>query len=404
MIQNQLIPINGFLFGATHAGFKKKRKDLSIIYCPGGATTAGTFTTNKTKAAPVIYSQGVMAKGEPIKAVVINSGNANACTGPMGYANTCTTAEITAHLLSINKEEVLVSSTGIIGVQLPMNVMAAGLPKVTKALHPEHLGQVAEGIMTTDTQQKTFSTTFTLPSSGQTVSLSGIAKGSGMIHPNMATMLSFIFTDLAIESQALKSLTSNVVDETFNMVTVDGDTSTNDMFLIMASGALKNPTVTQGTEDYEAFSQAFLDLSKALAISIAKDGEGATKLLQVKLKGAANLVDARILAKSVISSSLVKAAFFGNDANWGRIICALGYAGVAFDPDKLNLSFKSHGGSIQMMTNGVGHVFDEDLALQVLKEHTIDILIDLQSGEYSTEAWGCDLTYDYVKINGAYRT
>jgi glutamate N-acetyltransferase/amino-acid N-acetyltransferase len=404
MIKTTLQPVNGFLFSSIHAGIKKKRKDLSLIYCPEGAVCAGTFTTNKTKAAPVVYSEALMKKGHPIKAVVINSGNANACTGMKGYDNAVVTANTIAELLAIDPQEVLLSSTGIIGVQLPMDKLLGGLPEVASALTANGLGDVAEGILTTDTTEKTFSTTFKLPSSNQLVTLSGIAKGSGMIHPNMATMLSFVFTDIAIDPSALKKMTSSIVDETFNMVTVDGDTSTNDMFLVMASGALGNPVVTEGSLDYEIFKSVFLSIAKALAISIAKDGEGASKLLQVKLQGGYSLSDARTLAKSVISSSLVKAAFFGMDANWGRIICALGYAGVPFDPDKLNLSFESTAGHIQMMENGVGLIFDEDLALKVLSEPIIDILIHLQDGEHEAEAWGCDLTYEYVKINGAYRT
>lgn len=404
MITQHPTPVDGFLFSSIHAGIKKKRKDLSLIYCPKGAVCAATFTTNKTKAAPVVYSALQMSKDKPMKAIVVNSGNANACTGIKGYENTCTTAEVAAKLLNIAPDEVLISSTGIIGVPLPMKAIQTGLPKAVAALSPLGLADVAEGIMTTDTVKKTFSTTLTLPSTGQTATLSGIAKGSGMIHPNMATMLSFVLSDVSIDQQTLKKMTSEIVAETFNMVTVDGDTSTNDMFLVMTSGALENPEITEESPDWLPFKNALCEMAKALAISIAKDGEGASKLLTVKLSGADTLEDARVLAKSVISSSLVKAAFFGNDANWGRIICALGYAGAPFDPDQLTLHLKSVAGEIELMTKGTGIVFDEDYALKVLKEPQIDILINLGDGPYAAEAWGCDLTYDYVKINGAYRT
>lgn len=402
MIKETSLNIKGFQYASIHSGIKKKKKDLSIIYCPKGATCAGTFTTNKTKAAPVSFSEKNI-QSPLIKAIVINSGNANACTGIKGYDDACFTAKKTAELLGISDQEVLLSSTGIIGVPMPMQCIESGLPKVVTALHPHHIDAVAEGILTTDTSTKVFSTQITL-TTGQTLSLCGIAKGSGMIHPNMATMLGYVMTDAVIEKSVLNQLTKSVVDDTFNMVTVDGDTSTNDMFVVMASGEANNPPIHLNTADYTLFKDALHGLSKALAISIAKDGEGASKLLQVKLFGAASAQDARVLAKSVVSSSLVKAAFFGNDANWGRIICALGYSGATFNPDELHLELKSCNGSITLMEEGTGLIFDAEHALKVLQAAVIDIHISLKSGLYSAEAWGCDLTYDYVKINGAYRT
>lgn len=403
-MQTMLKPVPGFLFSSIHAGFKKKKKDLSLIYCPEGAICAATFTTNLSKAAPVIFSEHRIQAATPIKAVVINSGNANACTGIRGHEDANKTANLIAELLGISTDEVLLSSTGVIGVPMPMEAMKTGLPKAVSSLDPISLADVAEGIMTTDTMQKTFSKTILLPSTGQEATLCGIAKGSGMIHPNMATMLSFLMTDVAIDQATFKKLTSSVVDDTFNMVTVDGDTSTNDMFLAMASGALGNPCINEDSSDYPVFAQAFLSLAKALAISIAQDGEGASKLLTVQLKGAATIWDARALAKSVVSSSLVKAAFFGNDANWGRILCALGYAGIPFDPTKVTLSLKSSAGLLHLMEKGHGLDFDEAFALRVLKQPSVIIDIELQEGTANAEAWGCDLTYEYVRINGAYRT
>lgn len=402
-IETEVYPVDGFLFGAIHSGIKKKKKDLSLIVCPEGASVGATYTTNKTKAAPVVLSMQHMAS-PTIKAVVINSGNANACTGMAGYQNALNTAKLVASLCGAEPEEVLVSSTGVIGVPLPMACIEKGLPKVYKHLEAGKLNEVAEGIMTTDTQKKTFGLKVFLPGIGKEVTLSGIAKGSGMIHPNMATMLGFVMTDLAISQSLLQSMTKHVVEDTFNMVTVDGDTSTNDMFAVLASGALKNEALELHPLDGEIFKAALHAMAEALSISIAKDGEGASKLLTVKLKGAATDADAKKLAKSVVSSSLVKAAFFGMDANWGRIICALGYADAAFEPEHLTLALSSSGGTITLMEDGVGLAFDEAFALEVLKPEAIDILIELKDGESSAVAWGCDLTYDYVKINGAYRT
>lgn len=403
MIKNTLIPIDGFQFSSIHSGIKKKRKDLSIIYCPEGASCGATFTTNKTKAAPVVLSEQNMQSAK-IKAIIINSGNANACTGTKGYIDASHTATLAAILLNIDPSEVLIASTGIIGVPLPMSCIEKGLPLAVQSLDKNKLAAVAEGIMTTDTLMKTFSSKLTFGDTSQVASFSGIAKGSGMIHPNMATMLGFVMTDVAIDGDLLKSITKEIVNETFNMVTVDGDTSTNDMFVVMASGALGNPLLTKDSLDLPAFKTTLYALCKALAISIASDGEGATKLLQAKLYGAHSDQDAKRLAKSVVASSLVKAAFFGMDANWGRIICALGYADAHFNPDQLTLNLKSENGRIALMEKGQGLLFDEAHALEVLRAPIIDIEIQLYDGPYNAEAWGCDLTYDYVKINGAYRS
>lgn len=402
MIKTELLPVNGFLYSAIHSGIKRMKKDLSLIVCPDGAVAAGTFTTNKTKAAPVVFSEKNI-QNPFVKAVVINSGNANACTGKQGVQDVNTTAQLAAELVGAEAGEILISSTGVIGVNLPMNAITNGLPKAYHKLSAHGLDEVAFGILTTDTMVKQFSTQVTL-SDGSIATLSGIAKGSGMIHPNMATMLGFVMTDINIEKTLLTQMTKAVVAETFNMVTVDGDTSTNDMFLVLSSCKLGNALIGSETEDYEAFKKGLTEIAKALSISIAKDGEGASKLLTVKLSGAPTLQDARKLAKSVVSSSLVKAAFFGKDANWGRIICALGYADAEFNPDLVTLKLASSGGCIELMHKGAPVVFDEAFALEVLDPDMIDIIIELDQGDFSAEAWGCDLTYDYVKINGAYRT
>ena len=402
MIKTELLPVNGFLYSSIHSGIKRMKKDLSLIVCPDGAVAAGTFTTNKTKAAPVVFSEKNI-QNPFVKAVVINSGNANACTGKQGYQDVNATAQLAAELVGAEAGEILISSTGVIGVNLPMNAIINGLPKAYHKLSPHGLDEVAFGILTTDTMVKQFSTQVTL-SDGSIATLSGIAKGSGMIHPNMATMLGFVMTDINIDKALLTQMTKAVVAETFNMVTVDGDTSTNDMFLVLSSCKLENALIYSETEDYEAFKKGLTEIAKALSISIAKDGEGASKLLTVKLSGAPTLQDARKLAKSVVSSSLVKAAFFGKDANWGRIICALGYADAEFNPDLVTLKLASSGGCIELMHKGAPVVFDEAFALEVLDSDMIDIIIELDQGDFSAEAWGCDLTYDYVKINGVYRT
>ncbi len=401
-MKNTLLPVNGFLFSAVHAGIKKKKTDLSLIVCPKGAVAAGTFTTNKTKAAPVVFSEKNI-QSEKIKAVLINSGNANACTGEQGYADACLSAQTLSEKLGASENEILLASTGVIGVMLPMNAMLSGIEKAHQHLSPQGLSEVAKAIMTTDTAIKAHSLQIQL-SNGQVATLSGIAKGSGMIHPNMATMLGFVMTDLPIDKSFLTQVTKEVVDETFNMVTVDGDTSTNDMFLVLSSCALDHEMLDAHHPDASAFKNGLKAIAKYLSIAIAKDGEGASKLLTVKLTGAKSIEDARKLSKSVISSSLVKAAFFGKDANWGRIVCALGYAGADFDPTQVHLRFESKNGHLPLMASGVPLSFDEHHASHVLDPSEIDILIDLCQGAHSAEAWGCDLTYDYVKINGAYRT
>lgn len=397
------ITVEGFKAVGLHCGIKKENKDLTLLVCEKGAVAAAVFTTNLTKAAPVVVSQAHL-KSPLIHAVVINSGNANACNGERGYEDVRRTAAKTAELLNISPESVMISSTGIIGVPLPIEKLESGLETAVTKLKSDGLAEAAESIMTTDTFRKMAVRTLTLPESGVKVQVVGFAKGSGMIHPNMATMLGIFLTDVNVTKPVFQDLHQAATEVTFNMISVDGDTSTNDMSLALSSCAASNPPLLPGTADYEAFKSVFFDVQKTLAKLIAQDGEGATKLIQVKVNGARTEKDARLLARSVTTSSLVKAAIFGRDANWGRVLCALGYSGGMFNPDLVDLYFESEYGSIQLMNKGAGLLFNEALALKILDSSTIDIVAYLNDGAFSAEAWGCDLTYDYVKINGEYRS
>ena len=392
----------GFKAAGNAVGLKKVKKDMAIITSDVPAVSAGCFTTNVVKAAPVLWDMAHV--GKKINGIVVNSGNANACTGEEGLKDAETTADCLASLMGKDKDSILVCSTGVIGVNLDMDKMLAGV----KATYPlinnsEENGALAsEAIMTTDTYAKTVSAEIEI--GGKKVTLGGMAKGSGMINPNMATMLCFITTDCAISSEMLdKALKSCVVD-TFNMITVDGDTSTNDTVLVLANGMAGNEEITSEGADYEIFKEALFAINKDLAMKCVDDGEGATKLMEVIVKGAATKEDARTIASSVTSSNLFKAALFGEDANWGRVLCAMGYSGAKFYPMGVTIHFRSEGGKIMLMDNGTPIVFDEELASKILKEHKINIDIDLSEGSETATAWGCDLTYDYVKINGDYRS
>ena len=392
----------GFKAAGNAVGLKKVKKDMAIITSDVPAVSAGCFTTNVVKAAPVLWDMAHV--GKKINGIVVNSGNANACTGEQGLKDAETTADCLASLMGKDKDSILVCSTGVIGVNLDMDKMLAGV----KATYPlinnsEENGALAsEAIMTTDTYAKTVSAEIEI--GGKKVTLGGMAKGSGMINPNMATMLCFITTDCAISSEMLdKALKSCVVD-TFNMITVDGDTSTNDTVLVLANGMAGNEEITSEGADYEIFKEALFAINKDLAMKCVDDGEGATKLMEVIVKGAATKEDARTIASSVTSSNLFKAALFGEDANWGRVLCAMGYSGAKFNPMGVTIHFRSEGGKIMLMDNGTPIVFDEELASKILKEHKINIDIDLSEGSETATAWGCDLTYDYVKINGDYRS
>ena len=401
IIDGGVTSAKGFKAAGIHAGLKKAKKDMAMVVSECTAETAAVFTTNKVKAAPVIWDQGVKESGKAM-AVVINSGNANACTGAQGLKDAEDTAAAAALLLGINKNLVYVSSTGVIGVPLDMVKIKNGVNAVFPLLSSHGGRDAAEAICTTDTFAKEAAVTLSI--SGKTVTIGGMAKGSGMIHPNMATMLAFITTDAVISSQTLQCLLGDTVEDTFNMISVDGDTSTNDSCIVLANGLAGNDEIVPGTKDYDDFSEAFRYVLGQLAKLITRDGEGAGRFIEMNVVNALTKKDAKLLARAVISSSLVKAAFFGSDANWGRILCAMGYSGGNFDPSLVDLSFSSSKGTIDTVKGGEPLPFDEEKAKDVLLEKEITVTADLHQGTASATAWGCDLTYDYVKINGDYRS
>jgi len=394
--------IEGFKCCGVSCGLKNSgKKDLALIFSEVPAVAAGVFTTNKVKAAPVLLDMENI-KNRVTRAIVINSGNANACTGDKGMENAKKMAKTAALLLGIKPEEVLVSSTGVIGVQLPVEKVEEGIAKAVDNLSINGGDAAASAIMTTDTRKKKIALKVSI--GGKEVKIGAIAKGSGMIHPNMATMLCYILTDANVDKDLLQEILKEAVDSSFNVISVDGDTSTNDSVITMASGMAGNKKITKKDEDYNKLLEAYKAVAAAMAQEIIRDGEGATKFLQVKIINAGTIQDARIGARAIISSSLVKAAFFGEDANWGRILCALGYSGAYFDPEKVELYINSVKGTIKLVDNGEGLDFDEEMASHILKERDIEILVDLHDGKYNAVAWGCDLSYDYVKINGSYRS
>lgn len=391
-----------FKASGVACGIKKNgNKDLCVIYSEKEAVAAAAFTTNKVKAAPVLLDMKHI-QSQNTQAIVVNSGNANACTGLKGQEDAYAMSELTASLLGIKPEEVLVASTGVIGVHLPMDNVKSGIKQACQSLSGHGGKDAVQAIMTTDTYAKT--ATVEIELDGKKVLLSGMAKGSGMIHPNMATMLGFIVTDANISKALLQEALSSSVQKTFNMISVDGDTSTNDMVVALANGAAGNKLIDSKNESYYTFKKALDALNTELSKLIARDGEGATKLLECTVSNAVSEEDAAILAKAVIGSSLVKAAFFGNDANWGRILCALGYSGGSFSPDKADVFFESEAGSIQLVANGEPLPFCEETATAIMAQEYVKIKVDMKEGGFSATAWGCDLTYDYVKINGSYRS
>lgn len=391
----------GFKASGVKAGIKKFKADMAIIASTSEAQVAACFTQNSFKAAPVIVSMKNAENGKA-KAIIINSGNANACTGNSGMSDALMMASTTAEKLGIHESEVLVASTGIIGVPLPMDKVLPGIELAATALH-EHGGtEAAMAIMTTDTFKKEVAISLLI--GGKKVVIGGMAKGSGMIHPNMATMLSFITTDAAIDYKLLSNALRESVSETYNMITVDGDSSTNDMVICMANGLAGNEPINWPGEDFDIFFKGLHYVNTALAKMIAKDGEGATKFLEVEVLHAPTKKDAQMAAKSVAGSSLTKAAFFGEDANWGRIFAALGYSGANLGHREIDVSFLSSAGSITLAKNGFGLNFDEDAAHEILSCSEIRILIDLKNGFCDAKAWGCDLSFDYVKINASYRS
>ena len=401
MINGGVCAAKGFQAAGVHCGVRKnkEKKDLALIYSSVKCAAAAVYTQNLVKGAPITVTKANIADGYA-QAVVCNSGNANTCN-----ANGIEIAEgmcdLTAKALNINAKDVIVASTGVIGQQMSMDPFISGIPACAKQLGMNN-SDAAEAIMTTDTAKKEQAVSFEI--GGTECRMGGMAKGSGMIHPNMATMLVFITTDAAITPVMLQKSLSHVVDYTFNMISVDGDTSTNDTCAVMASGLAGNALIDSEGEAYDAFCAALYEVMKNLSRCIAADGEGATKLLECTVSGAADLATARTAAKAVICSSLVKAAMFGADANWGRVLCAVGYCGKELDVNRIDVDFASEAGSIPVCRMGAGVEFSEETAKEILLKNEIRILVNLNSGSESATAWGCDLTYDYVKINGDYRT
>lgn len=395
----------GFLAAGVEAGIKyQNRKDMAMVYSKTPCRAAGVFTTNVVKAAPVLWDKEVVESEWEAQAIVVNSGIANACTGKLGYEYCRETAGAAADALEISPQSVLICSTGVIGMQLPMEKMTEGVRMLAKAIKPgEEAGtDAAKAIMTTDTRNKQVAVKVTI--GGKEVTIGGMCKGSGMIHPNMCTMLAFVTTDVNISKKLLQEALSADVQDTFNMVSVDGDTSTNDTLLVLANGQAGNHEITAKGADYDTFVEALHYVNETLAKKIAGDGEGATALFEVKVIHADNKEDAKTLAKSVITSSLTKAALFGHDANWGRILCALGYSGAKFDPEAIELYLESSAGKILIFKDGMAADYSEEEATRILSCSEVTALVDMKMGEAEATAWGCDLTYDYVKINADYRS
>ena len=395
----------GFMAAGVEAGIKyQNRKDMAMVYSKTPCRAAGVFTTNVVKAAPVLWDKEVVESEWEAQAIVVNSGIANACTGKLGYEYCRETAGAAADALEISPQSVLICSTGVIGMQLPMEKMTEGVRMLAKAIKPgEEAGtDAAKAIMTTDTRNKQVAVKVTI--GGKEVTIGGMCNGSGRIHPQMCTMLAFVTTDVNISKKLLQEALSADVQDTFNMVSVDGDTSTNDTLLVLANGQAGNPEITEKGADYDTFVEALHYVNETLAKKIAGDGEGATALFEVKVIHADNKEDAKTLAKSVITSSLTKAALFGHDANWGRILCALGYSGAKFDPEAIELYLESSAGKILIFKDGMAADYSEEEATRILSCSEVTALVDMKMGEAEATAWGCDLTYDYVKINADYRS
>ena len=401
IISGGVCAAKGFTANGIHCGIRhnKTKRDLALIYSEVPASCAGVYTSNLVKGAPIAVTKAHIADGKA-QAVICNSGNANTCNAD-GIEVAEKMCELLANEMGIKASDVVVASTGVIGQRLNVEPIARGIPELVKGLG-NNSGYAAEAIMTTDLKKKELAVSFEI--GGVECKIGGIAKGSGMIHPNLATMLVFITTDCAISASMLEKALKSDVQNTFNMVSVDGDTSTNDMVTVLANGMAGNRQITAEGPEFDAFMQALNTVTVYLCRSIAGDGEGATKLLECRVTGAKTEKDAKIAAKSVICSSLTKAAMFGADANWGRVLCAIGYSGADVDVEKVQVTFHSAKGDVLVCENGAGVEFSEELAKQVLLEPSIEILIDLHDGDGTAAAWGCDLTYDYVKINGDYRT
>jgi glutamate N-acetyltransferase/amino-acid N-acetyltransferase len=404
VIQGGVTAATGFEAAGIYAGIKKKRKDMALVYTKAPAIAAGTFTTNVVKAAPVKWDMKLIQSNKDMHAVILNSGVANACTGVVGDENNEVMAKAIADALGIDTDTVLTASTGVIGKQLPMDVIVGGAKilaeELSDCIEAGHLA--AEAIMTTDTIAKECAVTITID--GKKVTIGGMAKGSGMIHPNMATMLGVVTTDLAICKELLQEAVSADVKKSFNMISVDRDTSTNDSLLVLANGLAKNLVITEKNEDYVKFCEGLSYVTTTLSKLMAGDGEGAQKLLEAKIINASTCEQAELLSKSIITSNLVKTAVFGNDANWGRIFCAMGYAGVDFNPDIVDLYIESEEGKLKLVENGMATDYSEEIATKILSGKEVTAIADMKAGFETATAWGCDLTYDYVKINADYRS
>ena len=405
VIDGGVTAAKGFEAASVAAGIKYQgRTDMAMIYSQVPCNVAGTFTTNVVKAAPVKWDQSVVKNSAVAQAIVVNSGIANACTGAEGYGYCLETAKEVAKLLNIPEDSVLVGSTGVIGKQLPMDRIKAGVGMLVAARDTsiEAGTNAAKAIMTTDTCKKEIAVEVEID--GKTITIGGMAKGSGMIHPNMCTMLSFVTTDAAISKSALQKALSADIKDTYNMISVDGDTSTNDTVLVLANGMAGNAEIQEGTKGYDAFYKALHEVNEYLAKQMAGDGEGATALFEVRVVGAETKEQAVTLSKSIACSNLTKAAIAGHDANWGRILCAMGYSGAEFDPEKVDLFIESTAGKLQLVDTGVGTDFDEEKATEILSQEVVIATADIKMGNEKATAWGCDLTHGYIDINADYRS
>ena len=402
IINGGICAAQGFKANGIHCGVRhnRKKRDIALIVSDTLCSAAAVYTTNLVKGAPIQVNKKHLANGKA-QAVICNSGNANTCNAN-GVEIAEKMSELTASALNLNSDDIIVASTGVIGQPLNIEPIKNGIPELVKGLSENGGLYAAEGIMTTDTVSKEIAVEFTV--GGKTCKIGGIAKGSGMIHPNMATMLVFITSDVAIAPEMLSKALKSDVQETFNMMSVDGDTSTNDMVVVLANGLAGNKEITEDDQDFKEFMKALNTVTVHLCKMIASDGEGATKMLECSVSGAKTKEDAKKVAKSVICSSLLKAAMFGADANWGRVLCAIGYSGANVDVDKVDMAFVSNKGRVDVCKDGSGIEFSEEKAKEILLEHDITIEVKLNDGEFDSCAWGCDLTYDYVKINGDYRT
>lgn len=404
-IEGGVTAAKGFEAAAAAAGIKyQDRTDMALIYSKKPCKVAGTFTTNVVKAAPVKWDRAIVESGLKSQAVVVNSGIANACTGEEGMSYCAETAKEAAKVLGVDEKSVLVGSTGVIGMQLPMDRVKAGIHMLAETKKPDSESgtQAAQAIMTTDTKKKEVAVTVEI--GDVTVTIGGMAKGSGMIHPNMCTMLAFITTDAKISRKALQAALSEDVEDTYNMISVDGDTSTNDTVLLLANGKAENKKIRYGTQEYETFKEALHFVNETLAKKLAGDGEGATALFEAKVVGAHTKEQAKILAKSIVCSNLTKAAIAGHDANWGRILCAMGYSGVEFDPEKVDLFFESAAGKLKIIESGTALDYSEEKATEILSQPEVTVIADIREGSEEAAAWGCDLTHGYIDINADYRS